>query len=300
MSPTMKRTLEGSFRSPAGECRRAKPVGTHAMAPGRIRRLPWLRAALLVAFMLTVSSARAQVAAPAPAAPPASPPAPGGTVPAAPTDAASSLERVRASYEYGDIDDVVEWSRPVAEGRLEATATQRALALRYLGIGLYLTGRAPGAEAAFFELLRLRPDTVLDPRTTRPDVVTFFERVRTGHAQEIKESVHKHKTFIWNFIPPVGQFQNGHTARGLLIGGIEVASLATSITSYALLTSWEQPHHEFKGHPDASTMKVVNFVSIGVLAATYFYGVLDGIGHYNELPDEARVSLSPGGLTLHF
>jgi len=276
-----------------------------------------LGAALLASLSLMPATARAQAVATAAtpaaasAAAPAGPapvPAPtaAGPVPAAPTDAASSLERVRASYEYGDIDDVVEWSRPVAEGRLDATPAQRALALRYLGIGLYLTGRAPGAEAAFFELLRLRPDTVLDPRTTRPDVVTFFERVRNGHAQEIKESAHKHKAFIWNFIPPVGQFQNGHTARGLIIGGVEVASLAMTITSYALLTSWEQPHHEFTGHPEAQTMKVVNFVSIGVLAATYFYGVLDGIGHYNDLPDDnegatrGRVSLSPGGLSLRF
>lgn len=264
-----------------------------------------LAAAVLAAVCLDVATARAQTttATPAPAAGQTSP-AP--TVPAAPTDAATSLERVRASYEYGDIDDVVEWSRPVAEGRLDATPAQRALALRYLGIGLYLTGRAPGAEAAFFELLRLRPDTVLDPRTTRPDVVTFFERVRSGHAQEIKDSAHKHKAFIWNFVPPVGQFQNGHTARGLIIGGVEVASLAMTITSYALLSSWEQPHHEFTGHPEAQTMKVVNFVSIGVLAATYFYGVLDGIGHYNDLPDEGesptrgRVSLSPSGLSLTF
>jgi hypothetical protein len=268
-----------------------------------------LAAALLAAVSLDVATARAQTAAPAPTAPTsATSPAPtvAATVPAAPTDAATSLERVRASYEYGDIDDVVEWSRPVAEGRLEATPAQRALALRYLGIGLYLTGRAPGAEAAFFELLRLRPDTVLDPRTTRPDVVTFFERVRSGHAQQIKESAHQHKAFIWNFIPPVGQFQNGHTARGLIIGGVEVASLAMTITSYALLSSWEQPHHQFTGHPEAQTMKVVNFVSIGVLAATYFYGVLDGIGHYNDLPDEGegpargRVSLSPSGLSLTF
>jgi len=265
-----------------------------------------LSIALLASLSLTGATARAQlpppVVAPAPAAPAPAAPAPhtAGTVPAAPTDAASSLERVRASYEYGDIDDVVEWSRPIAEGRLEATPAQRALALRYLGIGLYLTGRAPGAEAAFFELLRLRPDTALDPRTTRPDVVTFFERVRSGHAQEIKDSAHKHKAFIWNFVPPVGQFQNGHTARGLIVGGVEVASIATAITSYALLSSWEQPHHEFTGHPEAQTMKVVNFVSIGVLAATYFYGVLDGIGHYNALPDDTQVSVGPGGLTIRF
>ena len=288
-------------------------------APARLPHRPsflGLAAALLGASALAGASARAQAPAASPAAvapppataggaaPPASagPPVPVTASQAPPTDAASSLERVRASYEYGDIDDVVEWSRPVAEGRLAATPAQRALALRYLGIGLYLTGRAPGAEAAFFELLRLRPDIVLDPRTTRPDVVTFFERVRSRHAKEIKESEREnnHKTFIWNFIPPVGQFQNGHPARGIIIGGLEVASLATAITSYALLTSWEQPHHEFPGHPDAPAMKVVNYASLGVLAATYLFGVLDGIGHYNDLPEEPRLSLSPTTLTLHF
>ncbi len=243
----------------------------------------------------------------APAAAAAAPPS--SSTPAAPTDAASSLERVRASYEYGDIDDVVEWSRPIAEGRLAATAAQRALALRYLGIGLFLTGRAPGAEAAFFELLRMRPDTTLDPRTTRPDVVTFFERVRVGHAREIKDSAREnnHKTFAWNFLPPAGQLQNGHLARGLLIGGVELASLATAITSFALLTHWEQAHHVFADPAQAQTMKVVNFVSIGVFGVAYFLGVIDGIGHYSDLPDEAappgrggRLALTPSGVALTF
>ncbi|MES1172092.1 MAG: hypothetical protein ABUL77_02555 [Bacteroidota bacterium] len=124
--------------------------------------------------------------APSPSPPGAPPPPPAAAVrPTHAIDAAEALERSRASYEYGDIDEMVESARPVADGRLRPTPAQRASALRYLGIGLFLTGRPEGAETAFFELLRLRPESRLDPRTTRPDVVTFFDQVRTRYAQPI-------------------------------------------------------------------------------------------------------------------
>ncbi|HEY4187179.1 MAG TPA: hypothetical protein VGP07_19035 [Polyangia bacterium] len=277
------------------------------------RTRPIARRATTLALLLTGLSAGRVVEAqtsPLAAVPAASATPPAGSLPAAPApvDAAGSLERVRASYEYGDIDDVVEWSRAVTEGRLAATPAQRVVALRYLGIGLYLTGRTPGAEAAFFEMLRMRPDSTLDPRTTRPDIVAFFERVRAGHAQEITDTsrANNHKAFIWNFVPPVGQFQNGHLARGLLIGGLEVATLATAITSYALLSRWEQPHHVFPNYSEARTMQIVNIASVALFGAVYFFGVLDGIGHYRDLPDDGaadrpgRLALTPSGLALTF
>jgi hypothetical protein len=213
-----------------------------------------------------------------------------------PIDAATSLERVRAAYEYGDIDSVVEWARPVAEGRIPASVVERAHALRYLGIGLYLTGRAPGAEGAFLDLLRLRPDSTLDPRTTRPDVVAFFEHVRSSQAIE----VHKHKIFVLNFLPPFGQIQNGHRGRAFLYGGLELVSAATAITTYGLLSSWEQPHHQFGDHyNDATKLKVVNYVAIGVFAATCLISVLDGLASYADLPDEAPPPRGPaGGIAL--
>jgi hypothetical protein len=222
----------------------------------------------------------------------------GSPSPIGPIDAPTSLERVRAAYEYGDIDSVVEWARPVAEGRVTASVVERGHALRYLGIGLYLTGRAPGAEAAFLELLRLRPDSTLDPRTTRPDVVTFFERVRSSHAVEIRATAREnnHKIFVLNFLPPFGQIQNGHRGRAFLYGGLELASAATAITTYALLSSWEQEHHEFGDHyNDATKLKVVNYVAIGVFAATCLISVLDGLASYADLPDEAPPSRGPSG-----
>jgi len=245
-----------------------------------------------------------------PFAPPAAPP-PSVTVPgpAAPADAAGALERARAAYEYGDIDEVVTWARQVAEGRLHPTTGERVQALRYLGIGLYLTGRAEGAETAFFELMRLRPDSRLDPKTTRPDVISFFEAVRRRHDREIREAARESnpKSFFWNLLPPFGQFQNGHRGRGYTLLAIEVLSGATAITTYALLKHWEKPHNEFDDVELAKSVKTANLLSLSVFAVFYALGIIDGIAHYGDVADDAAPAttafvprLTPTGLTLDF
>ena len=240
---------------------------------------------------------------PAPA-PPVSAPLP---LPAA-TDAAGAQERIRAAYEYGDIDEVVASAREVAEGHLHPSPAQRAYALRYLGIGLFLTGRTEGAEAAFFELLRLHPDSFLDPRTTRPDAVAFFEQVRSRHEQPIQDAAraNNRKVFAWNFLPPAGQFQNGHRARAFTIGGLEVVSLGTAITTLALLKHWQHPDLTFDNPNLAHATLVLNYVSVGALAATALFGIIDGIAHYSDVADDTppvgttRLSIGPGGFSLDF
>jgi hypothetical protein len=298
------------------------------MAPSSNAKPAAAKAPLAGAVSVPVPAPEQVPARKAVSAPPASPRSPGPIAPPAadatlavpfpapaaanPASAAAALERIRAAYEYGDIDEVVDWSRQVTEGRLHSTAQERARALRYLGIGLFLTGRTEGAEAAFFELLRARPDVRLDPKTTRPDVVAFFEQVRQRHAQEIQIAARDNnpKSFLRNFLPPLGQFQNGQRARGMTIGALEMVSLGTMAATYAILKSWEHPGHTFPGREDdARALKFVNYVSLGVLAATYLFGVIDGIAHYPDSPAEdpsappptaTNLSLGPTGLTLEF
>lgn len=244
---------------------------------------------------------------PTPTPLPAPSPIPANRLPP-PVDAASALDRARAAYEYGDIDEMVESARQVSDGRLHPTLAQRAHALRLLGIGLFLTGRPEGAETAFFELLRLRPESRLDPQTTRPDAVAFFEQVRLRYAEPIRDAARasNRKTFLWNFFPPAGQFQNGHRGRAFTIAGVELISLATAITTLVLLNSWVRADKTFPDPDAAETTKTVNYISVGVFAATAAYGVIDGIAHYADQPDDApptntaRLSITPGGLALNF
>jgi len=217
-----------------------------------------------------------------------------------PADAAAVLEKARAAYEYGDMEMVVDEARAVAEGRVRPTPAQRAQALRYLGIGLFLTGRMEGAETAFYDLLRLKPGLHLDPTTTRPDVVAFFENVRTRHATEILKAAEttSGKHFIWNFLPPAGQFQNGHAARGWTIGAIELLSLGATIATYAQLKAWENPSDRtFGDHADdAKTFKTLNYASAGIFAVTLVVGIVDAIANYhNDRDVEVMSFATPGG-----
>lgn len=217
-----------------------------------------------------------------------------------PKDATTALARAVAAYEYGDLNQVVEAARPVAEGLLPASSEEQIQAFRLLGIGLYLTNRPLGAETAFTELLRKDPKARLDPTSTRPELVAFFESLRH------KQIAHQRSTrkLYWNFIPPVGQFQNDDHVKGWIVLGVGVAAAATCATSFTLYESWKLPHNESK-HPDiAQTLKTVNVISGGVLIAIYVYGVFDGLIGYGKPLDESKPPVSlflmPGGGGLGF
>jgi hypothetical protein len=190
----------------------------------------------------------------------------------------------------------------VAEGTLPSTEVQRARALRFLGIGLLLTNRVLGAENAFAELLRIEPTARLDPTTTRPEVVSFFENIRHQSMTREKQREWSHRLFIWNFLPPAGQFQNGQKRTGWILAGVELVSAGAFASSRVLLHSWYGPNRTYAHRELVPTMRFVQWAGIGVLGAAYLYGVIDGIVHYYRAPDETVGSLtwsvSPAGGSL--
>ena len=238
----------------------------------------------------------------APAKPPTNPQPPAPTLVAPEMEATLALDRARAAYEYGDMEMVVDSARIVAEGRSRPTPLQRVQALRFLGIGLFLTGRAEGAEAAFFELLRQKPGARLDPTHTRPDVVAFFESVRARHQSEIQQA-RPGKYFVLAFLPPAGQFQNGDRARGITLAAVEAVSLGVAIGTYVQLKSWQNNSDlTFPGHTDdARTLKTLNNLSVAIFAATVAVGIIDGIANFHHTDDEPPLAwLTPNGLGFRF
>lgn len=208
--------------------------------------------------------------------------------------AVAALDRASAAYEYGDLNQVVEATRPIYEGAIPATEAERVQALRLYGVGLFLTNRAAGAEPVFLELLRLRPKMRLDPTTTRPEAVAFFEEVRRRHRLAIEEAARARarRSLGWAFLPPVGQFKNGDAGRGYAILGLEVLSLAGLVTTKLVLDSWVEPGNLFTGRErSARTLRTLNHVSAGVLAATYVVGVVDALLRRDRDPDEPALTL---------
>jgi hypothetical protein len=277
----------------------------------RVRRSGAVAAALAIALAPVATRAQVPPPAPEPAPPiapaapvapiapaaPVAPPAPPTPAPPPPTDAPAALQRARAAYEYGDLEAVVDSARLVAEGRLHPTPAQRAQALRYLGIGLYLTARPEGAETAFFDLLRLRPETRLDSTTTRPDCVSFFEDVRRRHADEIRQATRSRTgmSYVLTFLPPLGQFQEGHTGRGIAVGALEALSLGTAIATKVQLSAWRQPGDIYGSHTNtARTLQALNYVSVIVLVATVAAGIIDGVASYGAERDDTQTARLDG------
>lgn len=250
---------------------------------------------------LALASAPARAAEPAEPAGPAPEEAPPTPPQGPPSTAFAALVRATAAYEYGDMMQVVEAVRPVAEGTLPANTSQRARALRYLGVGLFLTNRALGAENAFSEWLRIDPSARLDPTSTRPEVVAFFENIRH---QQVKREMSS-RTFAWNLLPPAGQFQNGQKTKGWIIAGVLLASAASSATSSLLIYSWKHGDSTYDRDNLVPSMRWVQRASLGLFGAAFIYGVIDGLVNYYKTPDENTGSLSwkispDGALRLTF
>ena len=207
-----------------------------------------------------------------------------------PPNAGAALLRAAAAYEYGDINQVVDSARLITEGVLSSTPAQQTQALRFLGIGLYLTNRPSGAE---------------NPKrtSTRPEVVAFFESLR----RQLRLQQQSPRRLIWNFIPPVGQFQNADNIKGWIVLGVGVVSLATTVTTLVVLKKWEHQADYTSAHPTNTrkALQAVNWIAGGVLAAAYIYGVFDGLVGYSKPLEDPKPSFSlrftpDGGLGFTF
>lgn len=213
---------------------------------------------------------------------------------ASPTSAVAALDRANAAYDWGDMNQVVDATRAIVDGAVIATSAERAQALRLLGVGLYLTSRPGGAETAFVELLKLRPKSKLDTTATRPEVVVFFEDVKRRHFAEIAhiQRAQRSRSMVWNFLPPVGQFQNSDKGRAWVILGLEVASLGTLVATRIMLESGELSGKQQENPSRARTLKTLNNISAGVLGATWLLGAIDAIIRSDRDPDDTESNLS--------
>lgn len=252
-------------------------------------------------------------------------PSPGGTERAEassegerplPRSTAAALAQAAAAYEYGDMPLLVESARWVTDGSLPATPAERAQALEYLGIGLYVTGRIEGARDAFSQLLALAPEAELDPATTRPEIVAAFYEVRRARVNELRATyMAQRPSPAWNFLPPFGQFNNGDRAKGWILLGAEAVTFVAATVSFAVVTAWKQGDGSVCERPGpcgrtdtANTLRDINLGSSLAFAALYVYGVLDGLlGHRHipgddellrKAPPPVSLSLLPNGAAL--
>ena len=241
------------------------------------------RSAALVSLLLTSSIARAQVTDGG--APPADGGVDGGVAAAAPVaeTPSASLKTARDEFDFGNYQRVVDRLRPIVEAlelaRELPEKADRLEALRVYGIACTLTGRRTAAEGAFLLLLREEPSMRLDPALVRPEAVAFFDEVRARHREELLAAYRKNRRpYYWalDLIPLAGQLQNRQWKKAIVFGAVELALLATNITTGVLLNHYEGDDHSFGTHAGAfEPLRDVNWISFGLLLGVTAGGIVD-------------------------
>ena len=211
----------------------------------------------------------------------------GGTAAA---DPSATLRESNTAATAGEWAKVASLVNPLLGGQL--AQPDLAEAHRLAGLAAYFLQRQPEAEAHFVAYLRIDLDGHLDPALYPPEVITFFNDVKSKH-HELRRPQPK-RYFILNFVPPLGQFQNGDRVKGIVIGGLLGAFAVANVTSYFVLDSWckhvtgaggentvtcDDP----KDHNHAAgQLRTLNIVAGVGLIATYLYGVYDGVRIYRR------------------
>jgi hypothetical protein len=183
-----------------------------------------------------------------------------------------------------------------------------------LGLAYFYTGEESKAKEEFTQLLYVRPRHRLDPFLVPPPAVAFYDQIWNDPAMKEKlekiekerkekerieaekkkekppktvvrrlylQSQEKHYSRFLTFVPfGVGQFQNGHNVKGILLASGGGLALITNVTCYALRYSLrkQDPISGQYGYEDpdlAEALQITQFVSLGVFLATWVYGVID-------------------------
>jgi hypothetical protein len=207
----------------------------------------------------------------------------------APSDALRDANDAAAAGDWARVSALVD---PLLRGPLPPA--DLAEAYRLAGMAAFFQQRRDLAEAHFLAYLKIDLDGRLDPALYPPEVVGFFDEVRTKHQAELRARRPRPRRYwLLNLIPPGGQIQNREPGKAWVFGSLIGAFAIGNVTTYLVLRSWctrvsgdggssvtcdENGDHAHT----ASTLRGINIATgIGLIAA-YAFGVYDGATSYRR------------------
>ncbi len=197
-----------------------------------------------------------------------------------------------------------------------ATEEEEIKALRMLGLSYWFVEDYTEATKAFTMLLNRRPDFKLDPVVVPAGAILFFNQVKSRLREKLQEIVRLQKEeaerkkrekeeaerkrqealrrnapilqettvihrnyMLFNFFPlGVGQFQNGHDAKGWLLVGLQTLAATVSVSSYAYL-NYKYPRG-LVPKSEVVSARQIQYLQVGTGAAFFglwMVGVVDAL-----------------------
>ncbi|MDP2310021.1 MAG: hypothetical protein Q8P18_28645 [Pseudomonadota bacterium] len=210
---------------------------------------------------------------------------------------------------------------PVARTELQALLARgpslapevRREALLWLGDLLYAEGGANAARNVFETLLGEDPEYPIDRFAHSPEVVAFYESLRSAAAPPplLPSALDLEPTpWPWTVLLPagVGYFIDEKPVAGAIVGGIQAAGFGVSLVTYVQLRERLPASGQFpEEHPERlaefNDLLLINRLSVSAAALAYLLPIPIESGLWGARRDaekRARVTMYVGPNTVTF
>jgi hypothetical protein len=230
------------------------------------------------------------------------------------------FDRGKAEFDHKNFGNAIEILKELLYPAVQLTKEADIVRAReILGLSYFYVGEEAKAREEFTQLLYLRPRHRLDPFLVPPPAVAFFDRIWNDPVMKEKlekiekerqdkerlraekekakekppktvvrriymQSREEHHSRLLTLLPfGVGQFQNGHTTKGILLASGGGLALVANVTCFGLLSGLRKKTQDERGRTKyyyedeelADALTITTYVSFGVFMATWLYGVID-------------------------
>ena len=224
------------------------------------------------------------------------------------------LEKAKKQYGKGNCDKVIELlkhapQRESIEDDDVLVEIESLLAQCY-----FQKGDKENAERELKNLLFLRPNFSMDPFQTPPELLKLFDERKKELNEKVKEledakqnasekiEIIEHTVYFKRtspfsaFVPfGFGQFENGHTVKGIAIASLEGALIALNVSAYwykrsLVLEDSMSLVMDENAKNNYNVAQSIQFAALGGLAGVYVLGVTDALVFRSETIQESEVT----------
>lgn len=219
--------------------------------------------------------------------------------------ASERLDRGRQAFENADFQKALELLEPIDP--MELGREQRVQLHEMMGKSRFIAEDREGAEAEFFEILKLDPDYRMDPVRTSRDIEVLFEVARTTRGKDLRlfpvepertipgwrvPKVAAHNMFV--AFAPAGVFRLAFLRTpklGVAMLSAQLVPVITSGASYGYLLWAQNDNCNAVVVNAAPVVQVVNIVSFIAAVSIYAVGIVDAF------LSQRYHGRAPGGVT---
>lgn len=237
---------------------------------------------------------------------------------------AEVLVKAQRAYQRGKYETTVKLLKPLLYPEIRLSKGEEVLqAHKLLGISYVFVKDNRAAEKEFLAILATDPNYRFDSFVDPVVAVEIFDSVKKRNADVLKRISERERKeeelrrqaaarlidqkrrldatklpkqkiaynrYWLNFLPfGVGQFQNGHSAKGYALLSLQAAAAASSMT----LFSWRLAEGKVpSAQADrAQKMEIAQVVCGGVFFAAALYGIIDAMAYYQ--PETSMGTIAP-------